>query len=213
MKYLGLANAMLGIEIRRDRRNRKLFMSQSEYTEEVLTRFGMSDSNYVSTPFDQSYQELSNHKSTPAVNIPYRQVIGSLIYLMIESRSDLAFVIGKLSQHAEAPTNFHWIALKRALCYVNSSSDYEIFYNGSKPILTEGFSDANWAGCRNSRKPTSGFVFLIAGRAVSWRSKKQTCVATSTCQAEFIALCLAAKESIWISRLLADLQFVNPLNQ
>ena len=210
MKDLGQAKVMLGIEIKRNRPNRQVFVSQSEYTEEVLDRFGMSDSKYVATPMDRSHFELVNQKSIPAEDVPYRQVIGSLMYLMIGSRPDLAFVIGKLSQYAETPSIFHWNALKRTLRYVNGTRNCGILFDGNKPLVAEGFSDADWAGCQNSRKSTSGFVFLVAGGAVSWKSKKQTCVSTSTCEAEYIAMCLAAKESIWLSRLLADLLNKNP---
>ena len=104
MKNLGPANVMLDIEIRRDRTNRKLFTSQSEYTKEILGPFGMSDSKHVATPMDRSYSELVQHESAPANDVPYRQVIGSLMYLMIGCRPDLAFAIGKLSQHAEPPS-------------------------------------------------------------------------------------------------------------
>ncbi len=206
MKDLGNAKIMLGIEIRRDRKNRQLFVSQSEYTSQILDRFGMADSKHVSTPMNRTYQELINQGSPPAENVPYRQAIGSLMYLMIGSRPDLAFVIGKLSQHAEKPSEFHWISVKRALRYVNATRNHGILYDGNKPLETKGFSDADWAGCRVSRKSTSGFVFLVAGGAVSWRSKKQTCVATSTCEAEYIAMCMACKESIWLSRLFSDLK-------
>ena len=79
-------------------------------------------------------------------------------------------------------------------------------YEGSKSLTTQRYADADWAGCRETRKSASGIVFLVAGGAVCWKSKKQTCVATSTCEAEYIACCLAAKEAIWLSRLLADLK-------
>ena len=206
MKNRGPANVMPGIEIRRDRTNRKLFISQSEYTKEILGRFGMSDSKHVATPMDRSYSGLVQQESAPANDEPYRQVIGSLMYLMVGSRSNLAFAIGKLSQHAESPSNFHLISAKRVLRYLNSTRDYGILFNGNKPLTSEGFSDADWAGCKISRKSTSGFLFMVAGGAVSWRSRKQTCVATSTCEAEYIAMCMAVKESIWLSRLLSDLQ-------
>ena len=206
MKNLAPANVMLGIEVRRERTNRKLFMSQSEYIKEILNRFGMSDSKYVATPRDRSYSELVQQESAPENDVPYRQVIGSLMYLIIGSRPDLAFAIGKLSQHPESPSNFHLISAKRVLRYLNSTRDYGILFNGNKPLTSDGFSDADWAGCKISRKSTSGFLFIIAGGAVSWRSKKRTCVATSTCEAEYIAKCMAVKESIWLSRLLSDLE-------
>ena len=128
MKNLGPAQATLGIEIIRDRPNRKLFTSQSEYTKEILDRFGMSYSKHVATPMDRSYSELVRQESAPANDVPYRQVIGSLMYLLIGSRPDLVFAIGKLSQHAESPANFHWISAKQVLRYLNSTGDYGIVF-------------------------------------------------------------------------------------
>ncbi len=205
MKDLGAARKMLGIEIRRDRSSRRLFISQSDYTEQILSRFGMLNSKLISTPMDRSYEELANQESDPAENVPYRQAIGSLMYLMIASRPDIAFAVGKLSQHSQSPSISHWVALKRVLRYVNGTRNFGILYSKRTDLTVNGFSDADWAGCHKSRKSTSGFVFLISGGAVCWRSKKQTCVATSTCEAEYIAMCMATKESIWLSRLLTDL--------
>ena len=93
MKDLGAARVMLGIEIKRDRTNRKLIVCQSEYMKGVLDRFGMYDSKHVATPMDKSYNALVNHDSVPANDVPYRQAIGSLMYLMIGSRPD--FVVGQ----------------------------------------------------------------------------------------------------------------------
>ena len=206
MKDLGPSRVMLGIEIKRNRNERQLFISQSECTKEILERFGMSDSKSVATPIDKSYNESANIERSSAGDIPYRQEIGSLMFIMIATRPDIAYAIGKLSQHAQNPSKLHWISVKRVLSYINSLRDFGILYNGSKAPSPQGFSDADWCGCKHSRKSTSGFLFLAEGGAVSWRSKKQTCLATSTCEAEYIAMCMDAKEAIWLARLMADLQ-------
>ncbi len=205
MKDLGPPRKMLGIEIKRDRSSRRLFVSQSEYTEQILSRFGMLNSKPISTPMDRSYEEFANQEPDPIENIPYRQVIGSLMYLMVGSRADIAFAVGKLSQHSQSPSKYHWVALKRVLRYINGTRNFGILYSKRNDLTVNGFSDADWAGCRKSRKSTSDLVFIVSGGAVCWRSKKQTCIATSTCEAEYIAMCMATKESIWLSRLLADL--------
>ena len=110
----------------------------------------MSDSKHVSTPMDRSFSELVQQESTPANDVPYRQVIGSLMYLMIGSRPDFAFATGKLSQHAKSPSNFHWISAKRVLRYLSSTRDHGIDFDGNKPLASEGISDADWAGCKLS---------------------------------------------------------------
>ncbi len=206
MKDMGEVKVILGIEISRDRSTRRLFINQSEYTQNVLEKFGMINSKPVVTPMDRSYHDVTMDGFHPAVDVPYRQAIGSLMYLMITTRPDIAYAIGKLSQHNQTPRDHDWVAVKRVLRYISGTRDYGILYDGSKPLEIDGYSDADWGVCKTSRKSTSGAIFLVAGGAVSWRSKKQTCVATSTCEAEYIASCLATKESIWLARLLSDLE-------
>ena len=110
------------------------------------------------------------------------------MYLMISTRPDIAFSVGKLSQFTEKPTEVHWNAVKRVLRYLQSTKDYGILRDGSKSSGNVGYSNADWAGCLKTRNSTIGNVFLVAGGAVSWKSKKQTCVATSTREAEYVVL-------------------------
>ena len=90
--------------------------------------------------------------------------------------------------------------------YLRGTRNYGLLYSkdGSKDIL--GYSDADWAGDVNDRKSTSGYLYLISGAAVSWRSKKQTCVALSTAEAEYMALASAAQEAMWMRQLMTDLK-------
>ncbi len=206
MKDMGAAKVILGIEISLDRSNRRLFIDQSEYTKNILERFGMINSKPVATPMDRSYNDKVVENSEAAENVPYRQVIGILMYLMITTRPDIAYAIGKLSRHNQNPPVHNWINTKRVLRYINGTRNLGILYDLPKPLMVEGYSDADWGGCKASRNSTSGNIFLAAGGAISWGSKKQSCVATSTCEAEYIASCLAAKESIWLARLFCDLQ-------
>ena len=120
----------------------------------------------VATRMNKSYQEYANLETSSAGDIPYRQAIGSLMYLTIPARPDIAYAIVKLSQHAENLTKLHQIAVKRVLRYINSTKDFGILYNGNKTSSPQGFSDSDWGGCKNSRKSTSGFLFLVAGGAV-----------------------------------------------
>ena len=159
MKDLGPANVMLGIEIKRHRVDRKLFFSQSACAKEVLTRFGMERSKAVSTPMEKLRHLTAEELTSPAGDVPYRQVIGSLMYLMTGTRPDIAFAIGKLSQHCEKPLHCHWVALKRVLRYVSGTRTHGILFDGRAGTQTRGYSDSDWAGCVESRKSTSGCVF------------------------------------------------------
>lgn len=209
MKDLGVTRTILGIEVRRDRSSKSLTISQSKYTDEILRKFGMESSNPTSTPMEKSWTGVSPTGEVPPSSngtIPYREAIGCVMYLMTCTRPDLAFAIGKLAQFSETATDLHWSAVKRVLRYIGGTKHYGITYKGQdhNPIIT-GYSDSDFAGCVSSRKSTSGFIFMLAGGAVSWKSKKQTMVATSTCEAEYVAICLASKEAVWLSNLLGDL--------
>ncbi|CDF39892.1 unnamed protein product [Chondrus crispus] len=110
-----------------------------------------------------------------------KTLMGSLMYLMVGTRPDLAYAIGKLSQHSANPCESHWAGVKRVMRYVQGTRNLGIvFDNKSKSPELFGFSDADWAGCSDSRKSTSGYVFKFCGGAISWSSRKQTVVATST---------------------------------
>ncbi len=143
MKDLGVTRVIHGIEIRGDRQNRKFFINQSEYTKTILEQFDMANSKPAVTPTEKSYGELSELPSKPAQNVLYRQVIGSLMWLTIGSRPDLAYAIRRLSQHSQCPTEYHWIAVKRVLRYVNGTKNHGILYDGSLPIDLKGYSDSD----------------------------------------------------------------------
>jgi len=139
-------------------------------------------------------------------NIPYREAIGSLMYLMIGTRPDLAFCVAKLAQYCESPKQKHWTAVKRVLRYVSGTKHFSLTYEAG---LAYGYCDSDWAGDVKDRKSTSGYIFMMCGGPVSWSSRKQTVVATSSCEAEYIALSYCCKEAIWLRRLIS---FLPPLH-
>lgn len=165
----------------------------------------MHNSKPVATPMQTSVkQSLFPGDQDPSDDVPYRQAVGSLMYLMVGTRQDLAFVVRKLSQYCEKPLKPHWISVKRVLLYISGTRNRGIQYGASQSLAIVRYSDSDWGGCLETRKTTSGNVFMLAGGAVSWRSHKQTVVATSSCEAEYIASCLATKEALWLSRLYCD---------
>ena len=135
----------------------------------------------------------------------YQSAVGSLLYLSIGTRPDITYAVSNVARYCARPTTEHWMANERIIRYLIGTLDCGLFYckDGSKKCI--GFSDADWGGDINDRKSTSGYLFQISGAAVSWRSKKQTCVALSTAEAEYMALASAAQEAIWLRQLMADL--------
>lgn len=210
MKDLGPVDVMLGMEITRDRQNRKLHISQKQYTKHILERFGMDRSNPICTPIERAFSKVSEYSTSDlAQNVPYRQAVGSLIYLVTATRPDIAFSVSQLSKFLENPLDIHWIGVKRIFRYLAGTQSHGILFDGKSEIELKGYSDSDYAGCTEGRKSTSGYIFLLAGGAISWKSKKQTVTATSTCEAEYMALCYASKEAVWLSRLVADIQCHN----
>jgi len=132
------------------------------------------------------------------------------MYLMLATRPDISFSITYLAQFSANPQTEHWAAMKRLLLYLNGTQEKCLEYRRSPHNLQFfSFCDADWAG-NIDRRSTSGFVFMLAGAAVSWSSKRQPTVDLSTTESEIIASTHAAKETIWFRRFLDELGFLDP---
>ena len=105
------------------------------------------------------------------------------------------------------PRRKHWNTVKRILAYLKGTADYSLYYQGGD-LRSIGYTYANWGGNLDERKSTSGYVFLLSRGAISWSSKKQTCTALSTIEAEYVACSVAIQETVWLRRFLNDLEIV-----
>jgi hypothetical protein len=207
LKRQGELHHILGIKIVRDRTARSITASQPAYARKVLARFNMANSSGKSTPEAMDDGSWDNDKALTANQEEYRSIVGSLMYLMTCTRPDIAHAVQRLSRYLHDPREAHMIGAKRALRYLKSTLDIGITYMtdkiGNKMTLL-GYGDASW-GNRPDRKSTSGYVLLLLGGPVSWKSSRQKIVALSTCEAEYVAAADAAKEIIWIRGILRDL--------
>ncbi|VVA10754.1 PREDICTED: Retrovirus-related Pol poly from [Prunus dulcis] len=210
MKDLGPAKQILGMSISRDRKNRKLRLSQESYIEKVLKRFNMDKAKPVSTPFPSHFKLSSKQSPTcekekeNMAMVPYSSAVGSLMYAMICTRPDITHAVGVVSRFLSKPGREHWNAVKWILRYLRGTSKMSLCFGGGKPELI-GYTDADMAGDLDSRKSTSGYLITFSRGAVSWQSKLQKCVALSTTEAEFIAATEACKEMLWMKRFLQEL--------
>jgi hypothetical protein len=136
-------------------------------------------------------------------NVPYREAVGSLMYAAMGTRPDITFGVTTIAQFMDNPGWVHWEAVKRIFRYLKGTKDYELVYGGEKKDLL-GFVDADGAS-QEHRHAISGYVFMVDGGAVSWSSKKQELVTLSTTEAEYVAATHAAKEAVWLRRLMAEL--------
>ena len=210
MKDLGPAKPILGMEITRDRKNRRLWLSQERYVERILERFNMKEAKPVTTPLGGHYKlSKSSCPSTEEENkkmvaIPYSSAVGSLMYAMVCTRPDIAHAVGVVSRFLSNPGKQHWEAVKWIFRYLRRTSKLCLSFGRGKLVL-EGYTDADMAGDLDGRKSTSGYLFTFAGGAVSWQSKLQKCVALSTTEAEYIAVTEAGKELVWIKTFFKEL--------
>ncbi|KAH9688238.1 Integrase catalytic domain-containing protein [Citrus sinensis] len=202
MKDLGDASFVLGIEIHRDRSRGILGLSQRNYIDKVLKKFGMQNSKPGDTPiakgdkFSLSQCPKTNLEIQEMEKIPYSSAIGSLMYAQVCTRPDIAFMVGMLGKYLSNPGMDHWKAAKRVMRYLQRTKEYMHTYRRSDQLEIIGYSDSDFAGCQDSRRSTSGYIYMLAGGAISWRSAKQTLVASSTMAAEFIACYEASNQGI-----------------
>jgi hypothetical protein len=206
MTDLGPCSYYLGMSVQRDRQNRKLYLSQEAYIDKVAHQFGINNAAPVNTPMETSplpenglrYSCPPDHRNT------YLRIIGSLMYIMLGTRGDVAYAVSMASRHLANPGPQHMNLARRILRYLNSTKSLRLTYKG-QPQMLKGFTDADWGGCRQTRRSTAGYLFNIGSGAISWQSKRQSVVALSTCEAEFLGQTQATKEAIWLRRLLNEL--------
>ena len=139
--------------------------------------------------------------------IPYASAVGSLMYAMLCTRPDICYAVGVVSRFQSNPGPEHWMAVKHILKYLRRTRDYMLVYSSGDLNLL-GYTDSDFQADKDSRKSTSGSVFTLGGGAVVWRSIKQSSIADSTMEAEYIAASEAAKEAIWLKNFLRDLKIV-----
>jgi hypothetical protein len=210
MKDLGPANKILGMQIYRDRNNRKIWLSQKNYLKKILRRFNMQDCKPISTPLPINFKLSSSMSPSSEAErmemsrVPYASAVGSLMFAMICTRPDIAQAVGAVSRYMANPGKEHWSTVKRILRYVKGTSNATLCYGGSD-FVVRGYVDSDYAGDLDKSKSTTGFVFTLVEGAVSWVSKLQSIVATSTTEAEYVAATQASKEAIWLQMLMEEL--------
>ncbi|MCP3666765.1 MAG: hypothetical protein GY696_30425, partial [Gammaproteobacteria bacterium] len=209
LKDLGKAHYILGIQITRDRPNRKMWLTQELFLKNMLEKFGMADCKPMKTPQEEGLK-LQAHTGDPVDRQRYQAAVGSINYAVTATRPDLAAALTAVNKYMQCPGKEHWAAVNRIFHYIQGTLGHGIMFDGSQnsePVLS-GFADADWGGDLDGRKSTSGYIFFLGGGPVSWCSKRQDTVALSTANAEYVAACQATQEAIWLRNLLAELGFM-----
>lgn len=204
MKDLGKTKYCLGLQI--EHMHNGILVHQSNYTEKVLKRFNMDKANSLSTPMvvrslnikNDPFRPCEDNEEVLGPEVPYLSAIGALMYLANCTRPDISFAVNLLARFSSSPTKRHWNGIKHIFRYLRGTVDLGLFYSNNSKQELIGYADAGYLSDPHKAKSQTGYVFMNGGTAISWRSQKQTLVATSSNHAEIIALHEASRECVWL---------------
>ncbi|XP_015963387.1 uncharacterized mitochondrial protein AtMg00810-like [Arachis duranensis] len=204
IKDLGDLKYFLGMEMARN--SKGIHLCQRKYALDIIKEFGYLNCKSVSTPMDYTYASKLSKESGIALqdHTPYRQLIGRLLYLT-NTRHDISYAIGRLSQLLDCPTDAHMHAAYRVLRYLKGCPSLEIFFSSANDLKLTGFCDADWATCVDTRQSITGHCFYLGNSLISWKSKKQSTVARLSSEAEYRALAAAICQAQWLSFVMKDI--------
>ena len=204
MVDMGPISYYLGLKVERDRVKRIIKLSQPTYIEKVLESFHMQNAKTANTPMREECLFTNESQASDKDIRQYQTIVGSIMFAMIETRPDIAFATSAVSRHSKNPSRTHMEAAKHILRYLSATKDRGITFGGGD-LTIQGYSNSDWAGDKEERKSTSGYVFMLNNGPISWCSKRETTVALSSTEAEYMALTLAAKEATWLRLLMTEL--------
>lgn len=207
---IGEATKYLGLEIKRSTSG--MILHQTAFTNELLREYNMDQCNSVKTPLDPGMKLLNCEKETCSDkceelidSTSYRRIIGKLLYLAGSTRPDIMFAISNLSRFNTRPHSMHMQCVKHVLRYLKGTLNYGLSFKKTGESLY-GYADADWASCIIDRRSYTGYVFILGGCPISWESRKQQTVALSSTEAEYMALCSASKEALFLHKVLNELK-------
>ena len=180
----------------------------------MLEKYGLADCHPIASPMNpglvltadmcpSSPEELASMRS-----VPYLSALGSLQYLATMTCPDIQFAVNYLARFNSNPGKQHWLAVKHLFRYLKGTLDYKLTYAGPlQPGIFSTYCDASHGDCKDSGRSTGGYVAIMGGGALCWKSKLHRLVTLSTCEAEFIEAVEAAKEMMWLRNLLGELGY------
>ena len=215
IKDMGSLKLVIGLEVIRNEEQGTIAISQGHFIDELTVRYRQESAPISPTPLSSGFEFTGEDSpSTEAdkeemASIPYRSLVGALMYIMIGTCPDISFAVGCLSRYLINPGKRHWDQALRVLNYLRATRNLVISYsrNSSNGLTLRGFSDSDWAGDKDGSRSTSGYVWMLSGGPISWKSRLQPIVALSSTEAEYITVTAAAQEGIWLRRVMGELGF------
>src|SRR6201992_3423355 len=217
LRSLGDIEFPLGVKGVRECSKRTIKLSQRQYILDMLSRYGFSDCSPVSTPMNPGTRLSSSQSpSTPQEleemrNVPYAHAVGSLLYLAISTRPDIAYTVGVLGRFNANPGVAHWNAVKHLFRYLKGTLDWELVFTPDKDFSLQdpfqAFTDSDHGGDKDTGKSTGAYIIKMGSGAISWSSKLQSIVTLSTTEAEYISSVTTGQEILWLRNLFTELGY------
>ncbi|GJU46587.1 retrovirus-related pol polyprotein from transposon TNT 1-94 [Tanacetum coccineum] len=204
MSLMGEMKFFLGLQIHQSPRG--IFINQAKYTLEILKKHGMEKGQSIGTPMATKPKLDADLSGEPVDQTDYRSKIGSLMYLT-SSRPDIVQAVCYCARYQARPTEKHLKEVKRIFQYLRGTIHMGLWYPKGSGFDLTAFSDADHAGCLDTRKSTSGGIQFLGDKLVSWMSKKQDCTAMSSAEAEYVALSASCAQVMWMRTQLQDYGF------
>ena len=212
--YLGPINHYLGCEIERDRKSKTAIITQKHYSKHILQANGMWDCNPKYTPMVPNTRLSASDcpdVPDPVLHKRYRTIIGQLGYLVNMTRPDLAWAYSELCKFLHRPGDAHMAAAKHVLQYLRGTYDQCLKYSSQQGVRHNtlwGWVDSDWAADKETRRSHTGYVLMLNGGAISWKSRRQDSVSLSTSEAEYIAASQCAQEVVYLREILRECRFI-----
>ena len=212
MKDLGKTSYCLGLQIEYCLND--VLIHQSSYTKKVLKRFYMDKSHPLSSLMVVRSLEVTKDPFRPkeeneellGPEVPHLSAIGALMYLVNYTRPNIAFSVNLLARYSSAPTIRHWNGIKHILRYLHGTSDIGLFYYKAMEPQLFGYADARYLSDPHKARSQTGYIFTYGNIAISWRSVKQTMVATSSNHSKILAMHEASRECVWLRSMIQHIR-------
>ncbi|GJR88407.1 retrovirus-related pol polyprotein from transposon TNT 1-94 [Tanacetum coccineum] len=201
MSMMGELNFFLRLQIKQMEDG--IFFNQSKYIKEMLKKFGLEESKPMKTPMSSDTKLTKDEECESVDSTKYRGMIGSLLYLTA-SRPDIMFSVCLCARFQEDPKTSHLEAVKRIFRYIKGTTHLGLWYPKGTGIETVVYADSDHAGDYVDRKSTSGICTFVGCCLTSWFSKKQTALAISTTEAEYVSAGKACQQALWMKQALID---------
>ncbi|KAI0995909.1 Copia protein, partial [Podosphaera aphanis] len=211
LEDLGPACYFLGVRITRDRPKKRIYLTQDAYARQILERFCLENCRPADTPIAAGFDVflVPNDGAATAAQIKeYQSKVGSLLYLAVHTRPDIAFACSSFSRYLSNPSLQHLKGLDRIFRYIRGTINLGIMYDGNSPTQQlHGYCDSDWGGDKGTRRSTGGSLFFLAAGVISASAKSQPNVALSSTEAEYYAYTSCIQELLWIQQIMAQMLY------